>query len=265
MPAEPSSSDRGPAAYEPDAHFVLGRIDGTGWTREPDPARGQPNAPGDPSTGRAWLDEDGYHVWFAHDCVNGRSVTMLPYPRWAAEWRRVMPSIDCGDCGLHTHYGIEWVILRTPDDIAARRADTAFMDRLRERVKQDKPLLDRMAEDGDCCFARRASSDVEGEQLVPCDLHHPTDTPGGDMTMTPEQAERARLIISRQAAADYSDTGMNLAIEACNLLRELLNEPEAEAGPERAQIVGDLQTGEVYEEPMPPPVTPEDFMGGTDA
>lgn len=57
---------------------------------------------------RCWLDGDGLHVWQAHDCTDGRSVGMLPYPTWqAVEGNRVAPSIDCAGCGLHTHGTID--------------------------------------------------------------------------------------------------------------------------------------------------------------
>lgn len=91
-------------------HVILQRLDGTGWTREPEPGR-EPDRPGDATTGRAWMDADGYHVWFAHDCVDGRSVVMLPYPKWRAEWRQVKPSVDCSACGLHAIYGIEYLLI----------------------------------------------------------------------------------------------------------------------------------------------------------
>lgn len=49
-----------------------------------------------------WLDEDGTHVWLAHDCAGARVVTMLPYPNWRVVGGKVEPSICCGLCGLHT-------------------------------------------------------------------------------------------------------------------------------------------------------------------
>jgi hypothetical protein len=57
---------------------------------------------------RCWLDEDGIHVWQAHDCNEGhRSVGMLPHPTWQAiDGGRVEPSIDCDGCGLHTFWAI---------------------------------------------------------------------------------------------------------------------------------------------------------------
>lgn len=53
-------------------------------------------------TADAWLDEDGRHVWLAHDCSKGREETMLPYPTWHAEGGKVQPSVNCGACGMHT-------------------------------------------------------------------------------------------------------------------------------------------------------------------
>jgi hypothetical protein len=50
---------------------------------------------------RGWVDEDGRHVWVAHDCVGGRERTMLPYPTWKADGTRISPSVICGDCGMH--------------------------------------------------------------------------------------------------------------------------------------------------------------------
>lgn len=53
-------------------------------------------------TARAWLDEDGKHVWAAHDCTNGRVTAMLPYPPWGvADDRRVEPSFHCHECDTH--------------------------------------------------------------------------------------------------------------------------------------------------------------------
>lgn len=51
----------------------------------------------------AWPDPDGVHVWMAHDCVNGRDISMLPNPPWSpnADGDGVTPSIDCTACGTH--------------------------------------------------------------------------------------------------------------------------------------------------------------------
>lgn len=53
-------------------------------------------------TAAAWLDMDGYHVWQAHDCVGGRSRSMLPWPTWIKTQNgSVWPSVTCHACGLH--------------------------------------------------------------------------------------------------------------------------------------------------------------------
>lgn len=52
-------------------------------------------------TARAWLDNDGRHVWIAHDCTEGRVTTMLPWPNWHSTGLHVEPSIVCEACGLH--------------------------------------------------------------------------------------------------------------------------------------------------------------------
>lgn len=59
-------------------------------------------------TARAWLDEDGEHVWLRHECSNGWDESMLPHPTWQAseDGRTVEPSIDCG-CGMHTFMLLE--------------------------------------------------------------------------------------------------------------------------------------------------------------
>jgi ferredoxin-like protein FixX len=53
---------------------------------------------------KAWLDEDGQHIWLQHDCKSKRDTSMLPYPTWQAtdDGKKVQPSINCMDCGLHT-------------------------------------------------------------------------------------------------------------------------------------------------------------------
>lgn len=55
-----------------------------------------------------WLDEDGEHVWFAHNCRAGRVETMLPHPMWSADVATgaVRPSIDCRECGTHAYFNI---------------------------------------------------------------------------------------------------------------------------------------------------------------
>jgi len=53
--------------------------------------------------GRAWLDDDGKHIWFAHDCKTKRETSMLPYPTWqAGSDGFVTPSIVCNECGFHS-------------------------------------------------------------------------------------------------------------------------------------------------------------------
>lgn len=60
-------------------------------------------------TARCWLDdEDGYHIWTAHDCNGRRNTTMLPHPEWSATADgRVEPSVNCFDCGAHYFGTIE--------------------------------------------------------------------------------------------------------------------------------------------------------------
>jgi hypothetical protein len=66
-------------------------------------------APGSRWAVRCWLDGDGTHVWCAHDCVEGRVITMLPWPTWQAlPDSRVLPSFSCGACGVHTFTGISY-------------------------------------------------------------------------------------------------------------------------------------------------------------
>ena len=57
---------------------------------------------------RVWLDEDGRHVWFSHDCTTERVETMLPYPLWSADPATgdVRPSIDCRECGTHSYFNL---------------------------------------------------------------------------------------------------------------------------------------------------------------
>lgn len=59
--------------------------------------------PGFFMTARAWLDNDGQHVWMAHDCTTERVVTMLPWPVWHSTGLAVEPSFSCDTCGIHTH------------------------------------------------------------------------------------------------------------------------------------------------------------------
>lgn len=59
-------------------------------------------SPGSWVSVRAWLDADDRHVWAAHDCTDGREVTMLPWPTWQAlPDGEVRPSFSCDRCGVH--------------------------------------------------------------------------------------------------------------------------------------------------------------------
>jgi len=63
--------------------------------------------------GKAWMDEDGRHVWFEHQCVDGMHRSMLPYPKWHSDGGggipggtpAVTPSIHCTvpGCDFHSH------------------------------------------------------------------------------------------------------------------------------------------------------------------
>lgn len=52
-------------------------------------------------TGNAWLDEDGTHVWSAHDCTDHREIHMLEWPTWQIDGDKVTPSYQCDGCGFH--------------------------------------------------------------------------------------------------------------------------------------------------------------------
>lgn len=52
-------------------------------------------------SGLAWLDDDGRHIWFRHDCVEGTVTTMLPDTWRVDEKGYVRPSVQCDACGLH--------------------------------------------------------------------------------------------------------------------------------------------------------------------
>lgn len=60
-------------------------------------------------TARAWLDDDGYHIWMAHDCFRGREAFMLPYPTWKMneDGKTASPSFHCTLCNCHTTGTIE--------------------------------------------------------------------------------------------------------------------------------------------------------------
>lgn len=52
---------------------------------------------------RAWLDDDGRHVWISHPCVTRQSMHKLPWPQWQAVDGKLKPSFVClvPDCGCH--------------------------------------------------------------------------------------------------------------------------------------------------------------------
>lgn len=58
---------------------------------------------------KAWLDEDGKHIWFQHECKERVvEISMLPFPHWHEKppdsnsfGRFVEPSIVCNACGFH--------------------------------------------------------------------------------------------------------------------------------------------------------------------
>lgn len=69
------------------------------------------------------------------------------------------------------------------DAINERRQDRAFMDRIAHRVREDKPLLDRLAEQ-ECRSARLVESRNGGTVLVyECEC-------GARLTRTKAQAEQ---------------------------------------------------------------------------
>lgn len=60
---------------------------------------------------RCWVDDDGRHIWFAHDCAQERVATMLPWPTWQVLPNgRIEPSISCETCGFHEFMPIEWTV-----------------------------------------------------------------------------------------------------------------------------------------------------------
>lgn len=69
------------------------------------------------STARFWLDEDGYHVWQAHNCAAGqRLVTMLPWPTWqVVRHGEIAPSISCDGCGFHQHVQVNCELVRVSE------------------------------------------------------------------------------------------------------------------------------------------------------
>lgn len=61
----------------------------------------RPLQPGWWMSAEAWMDEDGEHVWMAHDCADRRVTSMFPHPTWRRNGDHVEPSFACADCGLH--------------------------------------------------------------------------------------------------------------------------------------------------------------------
>lgn len=51
----------------------------------------------------AWLDADGRHIWWRHQCVDGEHTDMLPWPNWQNKNGTVTPSIVCGRPGCSSH------------------------------------------------------------------------------------------------------------------------------------------------------------------
>jgi hypothetical protein len=56
--------------------------------------------------GKAWLDEDGRHVWWEHLCSAAKGTVryMLPWPHWQAINGAMSPSVVCEvpGCGHHS-------------------------------------------------------------------------------------------------------------------------------------------------------------------
>lgn len=89
--------------------------------------------------GSAWMDTDGKHVWWDHQCVNGEMKrAMLPYPHWkndGAETPRITPSIVCTvpGCNYHEHPHIgkppaDWTPRKSLDELSDE-ADRAAHER----------------------------------------------------------------------------------------------------------------------------------------
>lgn len=58
--------------------------------------------------GTAWMDDDGYHVWYRHDCLRPSGErhacdAMLPHPGWKTHDGAVSPSIVCMVPGCNFH------------------------------------------------------------------------------------------------------------------------------------------------------------------
>lgn len=58
---------------------------------------------------RARMADDGVHVEVAHDCLDERVESWLPWPTWHAspDGKTVEPSIHCKRCGTHGFAFIE--------------------------------------------------------------------------------------------------------------------------------------------------------------
>ena len=120
----------------PADRLLLHKIDGldTGLLDHEPPTPGPlyTPRPGYWLNGRCWVDDDGRHVWFAHDCAEGRVATMLPWPTWQVlADGRVAPSIDCRACGLHANYPVEWTpygraVIPHPSDPVTTLATAQF-------------------------------------------------------------------------------------------------------------------------------------------
>lgn len=76
---------------------------------------------------RCWLDDDGEHVWQAHNCVSARTYSMLPLGTAPDRWHAkpdgaVVPSIKCATCGMHEHGKLEPIGYVDPVAFAERSA-----------------------------------------------------------------------------------------------------------------------------------------------
>ena len=70
--------------------------------------------------GSAWLDTDGRHIWWRHECVDGQRDWMLPWPHWKSDGNCVTPSIVCTvqNCGFHSSP----LVREPPPDFIQREA-----------------------------------------------------------------------------------------------------------------------------------------------
>lgn len=53
--------------------------------------------------GKAWMDDDGKHVWCSHTCGDKEVTFMMPHPHWKAseDGKTVVPSFVCLACQFH--------------------------------------------------------------------------------------------------------------------------------------------------------------------